>query len=424
MAWLIIIGMLLLILSVVSPFFGIITYMGILYLRPMEVYPVIAPYHIARVFALAIILGFLLRYSGVKKIFLNFKQDKVLLFLLFVIMLSFSVGWKPKCLEVWEQMGKNIIIYGLIVGTINSEKRLNILIWSLLIMSAILGYNTIQEYRALDPTTLNTARLGGFSGGYFGGAGDFAVMMNVVIPYAFFLIMAARPFILRPIAVIFTIIFIWALVATNARGGVIAFGAVMLGTAYFGARSKGGFRKFISIILVVASIVGIIAFAPAAFKNRASTIGDYSHQETAVNRIEFWKIGIKMFLSNPIIGVGAGNFPVRYHDFGGWEPNWRVSHNMYIDSLSELGILGFGSLFFLLYFTYKDGFSTNKLLKQNNKDKSFLYSINQAAMVSLFAYCVGGMFQSILIYPILYILIAIIVSIKAMADKVTSVEGA
>jgi len=417
MLWLMIIGIILLVLSFASPFFGIITYMGILYLRPMEVHPELAPYHIARIFAVAIILGFILRYGGTKKIFLNHKQDKILLILLFVITLSFTVGWIPRCLEVLEQMTKNVIIYALILGMVNSEKRLKILIWSILIMSGILGFNTIQEYRALDSAALNTVRLGGFSGGYFGGAGDFAVMMNVVIPYAFFLTVGGRPILFRPFSLLLLVILIWAMVATQARGGVIAFGAVVLGLGYFGVRTRGFFKKFLSILLIASAVVGIIIFSPSAFKERASTITDYQHQVTATMRIDYWILGIKMFLSNPLIGVGAGNYQIKYHDFGGWETQWRVCHNMYIEALSELGILGFGCLFFLLYFTFKDGLFTDRLLKKNNKTNSFLYVANQGAILSLFAYCVGGMFQAIFTYPILYIIIAIVVSIKNLAEK-------
>ena len=202
------------------------------------------------------------------------------------------------------------------------------------------------------------------------------------------------------------------MVSTLARGGVIAFGAIMLGLAIFGIKSKGAFKKFLSLILVIGSIVGIIAFAPSAFKERASTIVQYQSQITAQSRIEYWKLGIKMFLSNPLIGVGAGNYPVRYWDFGGWERHWRVSHNMYIEALSELGILGFGCLFLLLYCTFKDGFSTIKLLREGDKADTFLYSAAQALILSLFGYCVGGMFQSIFTYPIFYMIIGLIVATK------------
>lgn len=415
MAWLVIIGIILLILSVTNPFFGLITYMGILYLRPQEVHPVFVPYHIARVFAIATIIGFFLKYGYKGKIFLNNRQDKILIAILFVILLSCLVGWVPKCLDVFDSMAKNVIIYALIVGLVTTKRRLSILLWFLLIMSAILGFNTVQEYRALDPIAQHIVRLGGFSGGYFGGAGDFAVMLNVIIPFAFFLAINGRPLIFRPMAFIMGLILIAGMVVTRSRGGLIAFGVIMLGFGYFGLRSKGFFKKFISILLVVGAIGGIIAFAPSAFKERAATIADYQHQATATRRIEYWKLGIKMFLSNPIIGVGAGNFPIRYWDFGGWEKRWRVPHNMFIEVLSEIGMLGFLCLMLLLYFTFKDSRNTAKLLSNLGDKGTFLLAINQAAILSLIGYCAGGMFQSIFTYPIFYIIIAVIVAIKNMS---------
>jgi len=421
MEWILFWGCLLLILCLASPFFGLILYMGILYLRPMEVYPMLAPFHVARIFAIAVIVGFLIRYGGQKRIFFNQIQDKILVALLVVIMLSFSVGWAYKCMQVLEQMAKNVVIYALIIGMVTSERKLKVLLLALLVYSAILGFNTFQEYRALDPTALYVRRLGGFSGGYFGGAGDFAVMMNVAIPFAFFLGIAGRPLVLRPVTLFLMAVLIAGMVATQARGGVITFGVVVLGIAYFGMKSPGIWKKVIIILLILGLLAGIVAFAPAAFKDRAATIADYKHQVTAMRRIEYWKLGIKMFLSNPLIGVGAGNYPMRYWDFGGWERKWRVPHNMYIEALAELGILGFGCLFFLLYYTFKDGMFTERLLKKNNRTGSFLYIANQGAVVSLLAYCIGGMFQSVFKYPILYIIIAIIIAIKNTA--VTSVRN-
>ena len=90
---------------------------------------------------------------------------------------------------------------------------------------------------------------------------------------------------------------------------------------------------------------------------------------------------------------------------------------MYIEALSELGILGFGCLFFLLLYTFKDGLYTYNLLKAHDRDASFLNIANSGAIVGLFAYCVGGMFETLLTYPMFYILIAIIVLIKSMAIK-------
>lgn len=419
MIWIVILGIVLIAISFRFPYWGLIIYMAILYLRPMQTNPELAPYHIARVYAVVTILGFIFNFKKSQKIFLNFRQDKLLLGILIAIILSCATGWIPRCLEILEQMSKNVLVYALIVGMVNTQKRLKSFIWTLLILSGILAFDTIRQLASVNALTFDMGRIGGYSGAYFGDSNDFAVMMNVVIPFAFFASITARPFILRPVSLYLMGLFVTAIVATRTRGGLIAFGLVMLGIMYFGIRASKKWHKVISIILVTITIIGIFVFSPEVFKERAATIVDYKNQETAWTRIENWKLGIKMFLSSPLVGVGAGNYQLRYKDFGGWNNIWMVSHNMYVDVLSELGLIGFICFMLLLFFTLKDSLKSIGEQRKVGRTDSFMYFANQAAILSLVAYCAGGMFLSIFTYPILYIIIAINVAILNIVIKTT-----
>ncbi len=412
---LILIGVPLLLVSFLFPFFGLITYLTILYLRPMQVYPQLAHLHIARIFAIVTLIGFFLKYGKKEKVFFNFKQDRLLVGLLIVILLSFSVGWIPRCLIFFWQMLKNIAVYMLIVGMVKTEKRFKIIIFVILVLSGILAIDAIQRAKFIDnPFSLDYGRIGGFSGAYFGDSNDFAVMINVAIPFTLILGLFGKPFYLRPLSLLLGGVFIAALVISRSRGGFITFGIIILGMVLFSLLDLPKLKhRIISLAICALVVIGIVSFSPRVFKERMKTILAYKNQNTAVTRIENWKIGIKMFLSSPIIGVGAGNYQLRYRDFGGWNPVWMVSHNMYIDVLSELGLLGFGCFFFLLYYTFKGFKEVRRRLRRSEMDKfSFLYFANFAAMLSLIAYCVGGMFLSIFVYPILYIIIALNVAIQ------------
>lgn len=416
MILIIFIGIVLVFISFLAPFAGLINYLGILYLRPMEVVPSLISYPIAKIFAIATLLGFVLNDYGKKdKLFFNFKQDKLLFGFLAVIILSFSVGWIPKCLEVLDQMAKNVVVYALIVGMVRSEKRLKILIWALLIMSGILAFDTFQKFQTVNTGHLDVGRLGGFASSYFGDANDFGVMMNIVIPFAFLFGVFGRSIKLRLFSLLLMALFVSAIVAARTRGGLLTFAVIILGLGYFGLKASKGWQRFISITLVVATIAAMAIFSPKVFKERSGTILNYKNQYTANERIENWKLGIKMFLSNPLIGVGAGNYLIRYQDFGGSNAIWMVSHNMYIDVLSELGILGFSFFFFLLYYTFKGGRDTLKMLAAKKEKDSFIYVANQGTILSLIGYCVGGMFLSILTYPMLYIIIALNVAAQNIA---------
>jgi O-antigen ligase len=46
-----------------------------------------------------------------------------------------------------------------------------------------------------------------------------------------------------------------------------------------------------------------------------------------------------MFLDNPLLGVGAGNYPVRYLDYSlpGWPDSLGHAHNYYLNMAAEAG---------------------------------------------------------------------------------------
>lgn len=415
-------GLLFVLLAAIRPYVGLIIYVGFLYLRPAQLYPFLAPFHTTRVIAIAVIIGFLAHIAFKKDKIINVTQTKVLLGLLFVILVSFTVGWFPLCLGRFEQMAKNVIAFLLIVNLINSKKRVRLFIWALMIFSAILAWDTIQQYFDLGAVESLDIRLGGFTGGYFGGAGDFAIMMNIMVPFAFFLMIGEKRFVFKLVSLFLLGLFTYAMMVTFARGGgVIAFAAAMVTILVLSVRGKGLALKLFSFLIVAGLLAGLVLVAPAQFKNRSSSILDYKDQVTSMRRIEYWKLGAKMFLAYPLTGVGAGNYPARYNDFGGWEHQWRVAHNMFVEAAAELGIGGISLLLVLLFITLRDSWRLQRLLnlrlKKEKMKRPFVYYVNLAAFASIVTYSVGGLFQSVLYYPMLYFLIAISVANKKIAEK-------
>jgi len=68
-------------------------------------------------------------------------------------------------------------------------------------------------------------------------------------------------------------------------------------------------------------------------------------------RYMLWQAGWRMWLDNPIFGVGIGQYPVHLAQYASPQVPTHylglVAHNMYISMLAETGIVGFG-LFMLL----------------------------------------------------------------------------
>lgn len=105
-----------------------------------------------------------------------------------------------------------------------------------------------------------------------------------------------------------------------------------------------------------SGVIGVVqVVAPNAFKadpNKADVKKPEEkalelNTERAVNsRLTLWKTGLKMFQENPVLGVGIGNYYVRYNDYVKKYPELNIGvesysvHNSYIKVLAETGVIG------------------------------------------------------------------------------------
>lgn len=107
--------------------------------------------------------------------------------------------------------------------------------------------------------------------------------------------------------------------------------------------------------------------------------GDYT---SANNRFDAYRDGIKLFLQNPVIGIGLVNFKeyVPYY-FGNY------IHNLYLSILTETGVLGFISFFSFI------GFSLFKGIEKLTKEFD---SVKLGIVVSIITFLVHGLVDNTL----------------------------
>lgn len=67
-------------------------------------------------------------------------------------------------------------------------------------------------------------------------------------------------------------------------------------------------------------------------------------------RMSQWQAGINMFLNNPLLGVGIGNYNAAYPDYfvGIWRFSRGHAHNYYINAAAETGAVGLAVYLWLL----------------------------------------------------------------------------
>ncbi len=119
-------------------------------------------------------------------------------------------------------------------------------------------------------------------------------------------------------------------------------------------------RKSLPIIIIGGSVLILVglgvqtgAIQTSSFGRLASIADQFSPFDVrdvtvtdenfaVVERMAMWQAGGNMFLSNPWLGVGIGNYNVRYNEFS--TPQWPDSrghaHNYYIHAAAETGLIG------------------------------------------------------------------------------------
>ena len=137
-----------------------------------------------------------------------------------------------------------------------------------------------------------------------------------------------------------------ALLATLSRGALVGMVVSLLVAPLL----IGPGRRIPTIVFgasaAALAVLAVLTFAPAQAVERLSGQSD----TTGSGRTDIWKVGLRMYRANPILGVGAGNFANRNVDYL-LEPGVvlrsdhiidkpKDAHNVYLQAAAELGTIG------------------------------------------------------------------------------------
>jgi O-antigen ligase len=149
--------------------------------------------------------------------------------------------------------------------------------------------------------------------------------------------------VLRLLTTIAVPLCVFAVFLTLSRGGLVALGASLIAAIVVAGRRRG-LVLGLAAAAVLATVIYFGAFAPAEARDRVLEL------QGGTGRTDIWTVGWRMVEDQPLLGVGAGNFPVASIHYL-LEPgsllrtdfivdNPKVAHNTYLNVLAELGVVG------------------------------------------------------------------------------------
>jgi probable O-glycosylation ligase (exosortase A-associated) len=240
------------------------------------------------------------------------------------------------------------------------------------------------------------------SGTFLGDGNDFALSVNVAIPLCLFLWFAARKKtskVLYGAAVLFLIL---CVVATRSRGGTIALGGV---GAYYWLKTN---KKLKTGLLGAVAVAMILVVAPPTYFARMDNLTN-TEEGSAQGRIKAWNAAVWMAISNPALGVGAGNFAASWG---------KTAHSIYFLALGELGLPGL----FLFIVIIASNLRANRRLvaeirRRDPTGGATEIQLLASTSAALIAFAAGGAFLSANYYPHLYVLAGLLVAGRRIARQ-------
>jgi probable O-glycosylation ligase (exosortase A-associated) len=395
-------------------YLGVFYYFLFEFLRPVDFIPALGQLKIVMIIELLTLIAWLfyLIKNHVKIKWDNFNN----LYLGFIVIMAVTIITAHNnrfAYYATQAIFVNFTIFLISINTVDSKIRLTKLIWLLLLIHLYYALKGIYNFTILGVVSAGQHTTGNTGGGFIGDENDFALALNVMIPFAYFYFMSFSSAIKKYFSLFLVLLFVLGVVASNSRGGWVGLMVILL---FCIIRSK---RKMLSLGIIGVILLAGAMFAPPDYWQQMSTISD-TKESTAQTRIHYWKAAVRMYEDNPLFGVGAGNGPFRMPEyvqgFRSSATQWgRTFHGTLPQVLAELGTFGIGLYLFMIFYALKTLFRVRK--QAIIAEDESIVTITNAITGSIIGYMACATFLSTAYYPQLWTLFVFTIIVKYLPLK-------
>jgi O-antigen ligase len=160
--------------------------------------------------------------------------------------------------------------------------------------------------------------------------------LNLALPLALACMTLAKSRALRILGMVCQGLGATALFFTGSRGGLIAYGGMVLISLVFLVPRRAAILR-LAFSLALATLL-VLALQERGGAGRLQDLDEF----TWISRLALWGAAGGMFLGHPTLGVGYGNYRALYQNYiPGARPNELDAHNIYLQFLAETGVIGF-----------------------------------------------------------------------------------
>jgi len=240
------------------------------------------------------------------------------------------------------------------------------------------------------------------SPGWFANSGEFGMEMAMLVPLLGAHLLVIRKRMNRPVLLagaFFLAMVIGSVIASNSRGALLGLAVAAL---WLLASSR---RRLKALVVLAIATMAVIAVIPEETLRRFDTAGT---DLTSQSRLTYWKYGIEAVHENPVFGMGLQNWVPYLTDRHpeAFEVTGRIEviHNTYLQVATELGL--FGLAIFVATLAYVFRLNAVTAAKATARGDPWLSTTATGLNGGLVVYLVTSFFMAVLLYPYLWLLLA------------------
>lgn len=299
-------------------FFLSLLYLVLTIIRPQDYIPSIANVPIMPVVLGLAFLGWII---SPRKSFAEPQYPLLVMFLMAMLMSQVANGWVGGALKQLKDFGPYVAAFFVLSTSLTTRRRMVVTLAVTAMCTILLALHGIQQA----DTGVGWTGKGLVADGricyvgIFNDPNDLGLLFVIALPMIMYMAGYSR-FLMRLFWLAGAIAVLYGVYLTQSRGTLLA---VMLIFGIWVWRKRGA---------IWAGVLGGIGLA-VVMAYSASRVQDIGVDDpSAFGRVDAWYEGMHMFFSDPLFGIGAGNFT---------DYNYLTAHNSLVLVLAETGLLGY-----------------------------------------------------------------------------------
>ncbi|MCB1735971.1 MAG: putative O-glycosylation ligase, exosortase A system-associated [Gammaproteobacteria bacterium] len=209
----------------------------------------------------------------------------------------------------------------------------------------------------------------------------------------------------------------FAIVGSYSRGAFLASFAM---AAFLWWKSE---RKMPALIGMAVMIPVLLAFMPAKYHEKMSTIETYEEDGSAMGRINAWYYAVNLTKDYPLTGGGFNSFtrPL-FLQYAPDPEDFHVAHSIYFQSLGHHGYPG---LIMFLGIGVSTWFMAGSIVRRATGHDDLIWAMRlaRAMQVSVIGYAVGGAFLSLVYLDYYYYFVVLVLALnRYVSEAVATVD--